>query len=187
MGGCEGIDIMTKLKLFLMVVLGVLISTSEASDKKMNPKEKPELLKKLTQKQFEVTQQCATEKPFDNEYWNHKEPGIYVDVVSGEPLFSSLDKYDSGSGWPSFTKPIEKDSLIEKKDSSHGMDRVEVKSKNADSHLGHVFNDGPKERGGLRFCINSASLKFVHLRDLEKEGYAKYLPLFQEKKKAAEK
>jgi len=131
-------------------------------------------LTNLTDLQKQVTQEGATEQPFSNEYWNNKKDGIYVDVVSGEALFSSKDKYDSGSGWPSFTKPIAKSSIIEKADNSHGMKRVEVRSKNADSHLGHVFEDGPKEKGGMRYCINSASLKFVPKENLVKEGYGEF-------------
>jgi len=137
-----------------------------------------ELEKKLTPEQFSVTQSCGTEPPFRNAYWDNHEPGIYVDIVSGEPLFSSLDKFDSGSGWPSFTKPLEP-NVIEKTDVSHGMVRTEVRSKNADSHLGHVFPDGPRDRGGLRYCINSASLRFIPASKLTAEGYGRYAYLFQ--------
>jgi peptide methionine sulfoxide reductase msrA/msrB len=137
-----------------------------------------ELEKKLTPEQFNVTQSCGTEPPFRNAYWDNHEHGIYVDVVSGEPLFSSLDKFDSGSGWPSFTKPLEP-NIVEKSDVSHGMVRTEVRSKNADSHLGHVFPDGPRDRGGLRYCINSASLRFIPASKLEAEGYGRYAYLFQ--------
>ncbi len=141
---------------------------------------KEELKRKLSPIQYRVTQEDGTERPFDNEYWDHEEEGIYVDIVSGEPLFSSRDKYHAGCGWPSFTKPIDKDFIKEKLDTSHGMIRTEVRSKFADSHLGHVFPDGPKERGGLRYCINSAALRFIKKEDMEKEGYGEYLKLFYE-------
>jgi len=134
--------------------------------------------KKLTEMQEYVTQKCGTEPAFDNEYWDNKREGIYVDVVSGEPLFSSKEKFDSGTGWPSFTKPIKKENIVEKEDKSMRMKRIEVKSKKADAHLGHVFNDGPADKGGMRYCINSASLRFIPKEDLEKEGYEKYKELF---------
>jgi len=141
---------------------------------------KEELKKKLTPIQYKVTQENGTERPFENEYWDHFEEGIYVDVVTGEPLFTSKDKFDAGCGWPSFTKPIDKDFVKEKLDLSHGMVRTEVRSKYGNSHLGHVFPDGPKDKGGLRYCINSAALRFIKKEDMEKEGYGEYLKLFEE-------
>jgi peptide-methionine (R)-S-oxide reductase len=138
----------------------------------------PETVSRLSPEQFRVTQQDGTERPFDNAYWDNKEPGIYVDVVSGEPLFASVNKFDSGTGWPSFTTPIEPKNIVENRDASHGMIRTEVRSSHGDSHLGHLFPDGPRAEGGLRYCINSASLRFVHLDDLEKEGYGQYRQLF---------
>jgi methionine-R-sulfoxide reductase len=138
-----------------------------------------ELKKKLTPQQFEVTQHEGTERPFSNEYWDNHAPGIYVDVVSGEPLFSSLDKFDSGTGWPSFTKPLEPANVTEKTDTKLFMRRTEVRSKHADSHLGHVFDDGPRDKGGLRYCMNSASMRFIPVDRLEAEGYGQYKKLFE--------
>lgn len=139
--------------------------------------DKNELKKKLTPMQFYVTQQNGTEPPFKNEFYANQKPGIYVDIVSGEPLFSSLDQYDAGCGWPSFTQPLK--PIKENIDSTHGMRRVEVRSLEADSHLGHVFDDGPELKGGLRYCINSASLRFIPFEDLEKEGYGSYRASFE--------
>jgi peptide-methionine (R)-S-oxide reductase len=141
----------------------------------------PDAISRLTPEQFQVTQRSATERPFQNEFWDHDEPGLYVDIVSGEPLFTSLDKFDSHCGWPSFTKPVEPANVEELSDNTHGMTRTEVRSTHADSHLGHVFDDGPRETGGLRYCINSASLRFIPLDELESEGYSEYLKLFEKK------
>jgi methionine-R-sulfoxide reductase len=170
----------------LVVIVGSILfsyaQTQKKEAEKMNPT-KPvpsdaELKTKLTRDQYKVTRQCGTETPFHNAYWDNHDPGIYVDVITGEPLFSSLDKFDSGTGWPSFTKPISKDSVVEKRDSSFGMERTEVRSKSSDSHLGHVFDDGPKPTGE-RFCMNSAALRFIPVNKLKEEGYGQYLSLFQ--------
>ena len=138
----------------------------------------PAIIDRLTPEQKRVTQSSGTEPPFKNDFWNHKQDGIYVDIVSGEPLFSSQDKFDSGCGWPSFTKPLEAEHVQEHSDTTHGMRRTEVRSTHADSHLGHVFPDGPKEQGGLRYCINSASLRFIPKDQLEAEGYGDYQSIF---------
>jgi len=155
------------------------ISTNQKTN--MTDFKKPstaELKQKLTAEQFAVTQQSATEPAFHNEFWNNHQPGIYVDIVSGMPLFSSLDKFDSGCGWPSFTAPLNSTDVVEHTDNSYGMSRTEVRSTVADSHLGHVFDDGPRDKGGLRYCINSASLKFIPLEEMQKAGYGQYLALF---------
>ena len=135
----------------------------------------PDAIAALSPQEYHVTQESGTERPGSGKYLNNKEPGIYVDIVSGEPLFASADKYESGCGWPSFTKPIEPAHVAEQRDLSHGMVRTEVRSAHGDSHLGHVFPDGPQDRGGLRYCINSASLRFIHRDDMEAEGYGDYL------------
>ena len=155
------------------------ISTYEPERMKDFKKPEPaELKKKLSSEQFAVTQQCGTEPAFRNAYWDNHKAGIYVDVVSGEPLFSSLDKFDSGTGWPSFTQPVKATEVVEKKESAFGMVRTEVRSRTADSHLGHVFDDGPGDKGGLRYCINSASLKFIPVAEMDQAGYGEYLEPF---------
>ena len=142
----------------------------------------PEAIAQLSREQYRVTQQCGTEAPGSGEYLHNDEPGIYVDVVSGEPLFASADKFDSGSGWPRFTRPIEPANVNELRDTGHGMVRTEVRSAHGDSHLGHVFPDGPRDQGGLRYCINSAALRFVHRDDMEAQGYGAYLDQVKERK-----
>ena len=151
-----------------------------AEQQKTNYKRTQEAIAKLTPQQYQITQQSGTERPGTGEYLHNKEPGIYVDIVSGEPLFASADKYESGCGWPSFTKPIVPTYIKELRDTAHGMVRTEVRSLNGDSHLGHVFPDGPQDRGGLRYCINSASLRFVHRDKMVAEGYGDYLDQVEE-------
>jgi peptide-methionine (R)-S-oxide reductase len=141
----------------------------------------PEQVARLTREQYHVTQENGTEPAFANEFWDHKEAGLYVDIVSGEPLFTSTEKFDSHCGWPSFTAPVEAGRVVENADYSHGMIRTEVRSVDGDSHLGHVFDDGPVDAGGLRYCINSAALRFVPVGDLEREGYGEYRKLFDHK------
>jgi len=137
-----------------------------------------EAVQKLTPEQYRVTQEAATEPAFRNQYWDNHEQGIYVDIVSGEPLFASINKFESGSGWPSFTVPLDPANIVEKKDRSWGMTRIEVRSKNGDSHLGHLFDDGPSDQGGLRYCINSAAMRFVPASELESAGYGEFAHLF---------
>jgi methionine-R-sulfoxide reductase len=170
----------------IVVIIGsILFSYAQGQKKeaeKMNPtKAVPndtELQRTLTKDQYRVTRECGTETPFQNAYWDNHRAGIYVDIITGEPLFSSLDKFDSGTGWPSFTKPIAKERVVEKRDSSHGMERTEVRSSKSDSHLGHVFGDGPTPTG-QRYCVNSAAMRFIPVEKLKEEGYGEYLALFQ--------
>lgn len=145
--------------------------------KKYEKMTEKELKEKLTELQYHVTQNSLTEKPYDNEYYDNFKKGIYVDITSGEPLFLSTDKFESGCGWPAFSKPISRSVIKEKRDTSFNMERIEVRTKNSDSHLGHVFNDGPLDKGGLRYCINSASLKFIPIENMKKEGYEEYISL----------
>lgn len=172
-----------RLTNFFRIAFGLLASTtlSTSSFAGVKGTESDSLKKKLTSLQYEVTQRNGTEPPFQNAYWNHHETGIYVDLINGEPLFSSLHKFDSGTGWPSFTRPISSASLQENSDASHGLDRTEVRSAKSKSHLGHVFPDGPKSQGGLRYCINSAALRFIPVLQLKQEGYGNLLFLFAEK------
>lgn len=168
----------------LLFILGMTIFTGPlwaGEGTMIEFKKTDEAVKKLDDMQRYVTQHEGTEPPFKNAYWNNKEEGIYVDVVSGEPLFSSTDKFDSGTGWPSFTKPIEKQNVSEHKDTKLFAVRTEVRSRNADSHLGHVFDDGPRDKGGQRYCINSAALRFIPKDKMAAEGYGEYLSLFEKK------
>ena len=175
----------------LVVIVGSILfshaQTQKKEAEKMNPtKEVPsdaELRKQLTKDQYKVTRECGTETPFHNAYWDNHKPGIYVDIITGVPLFSSLDKFDSGTGWPSFTKPIKSENVTEKRDSSYGMERTEVRGKTSDSHLGHVFDDGPAPTG-QPFSVNSAALKFIPVEKLKEEGYGEYLSLFQSQQQA---
>ncbi len=172
----------TQLNLILTLSLTFLVSFSYGwQAKDMKKLSKSELKSKLTALQYDVTQNSATEPPFKNEFWNNNQEGLYVDIVSGEPLFSSLDKYDSGTGWPSFTRPLVKENVYEKIDRGIFGNRIEVRSQHGDSHLGHVFTDGPKPTG-LRYCMNSAALKFIPKEKLKESGYAEFAPLFEKTK-----
>jgi peptide-methionine (R)-S-oxide reductase len=147
----------------------------------------PEAISRLSPEQYRVTQEAETEPPFNNAYWDNEEPGLYVDIVSGEPLFASVNKYDSGTGWPTFTRPIEAENVVELQDSTLGITRTEVRSAHGDSHLGHVFDDGPPEAGGLRYCMNSAALRFIPRDDLERAGYGEYRNVFEQADRGAKR
>jgi len=170
----------------IVVIVGSILfgyaQSQKMASEKMNPTKlvpsNAELHRKVTKEQYRVTREGATETPFQNAYWDNHQAGIYVDIITGEPLFSSLDKFDSGTGWPSFTKPISKEKVVEKRDSTFGMERTEVRAARSDSHLGHVFDDGPAPTGE-RYCLNSAALRFIPVEKLKEEGYGQYLSLFQ--------
>jgi peptide-methionine (R)-S-oxide reductase len=147
----------------------------------------PEAISRLSPEQYRVTQEAETEPPFNNAYWDSEEPGLYVDIVSGEPLFASVNKYDSGTGWPTFTRPVEAENVVELQDSTLGITRTEVRSAHGDSHLGHVFDDGPPEAGGLRYCMNSAALRFIPRDDLERAGYGEYRNVFEQADRGAKR
>ncbi len=165
----------------LCAVAAVVLQSHRAMAQNNDPKD-ADLRQRLTPEQYHVTKENGTEPPFRNEFWDNHRAGIYVDRISGEPLFSSLDKFESGTGWPSFTKPLVKENVLEKTDGTLGMARTEVRSKNGEAHLGHLFDDGPADKGGMRYCLNSASLRFVPAEKLQGEGYGEFLPLFAPKK-----
>lgn len=183
---------MVVVKRMIVVVLAVLVAGGAAfflnrtiaqTEKPMSRRtDEADLRKRLTPEQYRVAVQSGTEPPFRNAFWDNHRAGIYVDVISGKPLFSSLDKFDSGTGWPSFTRPLSHEQVVEKTDAGYGMVRTEVRSKDGDAHLGHLFDDGPRDKGGMRYCINSASLRFIPVEKLKEEGYGEYLRLFEQKK-----